>query len=161
MDSNKLSLKKSSHQLKILTSPELLPLVDRHKLLRSDVFINRVTELTDHFQKHGDYTELLTLIDMFSGLLDQRLLITWICERSGAIYTQNNGKTKLRLRPEKEPKPILFSTWLKMYSTQIFALDTSCIQITKSKEKPNSGAFKKDIDALDSWARLPWSHGRY
>ena len=149
-------------------SPEILPLVDRHKLLRSDVFVDRVTELTDHFQKHGDYTELLTLIDLLSGLLDQRLLITWICERSGAIYTQNNGKTKLRLRPEMEPKPFLFRTWIKMYSKQTNALDTSCIQITTPKKKnepvlsesSKSGAFKKHIDALDSWARIPGSHGR-
>ena len=67
--------------LKLLMSPEVSPFVDRRKLALSAPFIQGVTALAESFEKHGDSSMLVSLIQFFSGSKSQILLITWLCER--------------------------------------------------------------------------------
>lgn len=146
--------------LKLLMSPEVSPFVDRRKLALSAPFIQGVTALAESFEKHGDSSMLVSLIQFFSGSKSQILLITWLCERAGCICFINNDAIKLKRDGDRQPNvDVTFGEWLAIYSKPGAMLSTECIKETKPKVK-QPGKVLKYVDALDSWARLLGSHGR-
>lgn len=150
---------KAQDALKKLTSlagSELAEFIDHKKLINSEVFNAACTQAAEHCEKHGDTTSLIALIKLFPTQKHREMAISWACIRLGQ-RCQISGES-IRLMSSAEPRPSYeFRTFLKDYATPGYKLTDGLIIKTPGKKL---AAAQPYTDALDSWARLPGSHGR-
>jgi len=109
----------------------------------------------EHSEKHGDYTLLGALVNVFEGRDFKLFVSAWICERlglkskmgpAGAIFARSGNPPNTHMS---------FKVSLEEFAGAKFKAKVPVKPAApKSPKKP-----PKRIDMLDSWARLPGSFG--
>ncbi|WP_369991430.1 hypothetical protein [Pseudomonas xanthosomatis] len=153
-------MKESYKLLVSLNKQRLRPLLDEKKLLLSSLYSESLAYCVDHSIKHGDYSPLGVLVNVFETR-DYKLFVSgWVCERlslkskmgaNGAVFARSGNAANERMS---------WKVSLEEFSACRFKLALPVKKLTayaKPAEKGRKGP--KKIDMLDSWARLPGSYG--
>lgn len=142
--------------LSTLPDSELAEYIDYKKLIYSSLFNDACTQAAEHCEKHGNPVYLMTLIKIFPSKKHREMAIYWACARLGFRCTL----TGVAIRFKKNGVPSAgygFKDFLNDIATPGYQLPDGVIV----KERANKAVQdQKYTDALDSWARLPGSHGR-
>lgn len=143
-------------KLSTMSVGELAAYIDYKKLIYSPLFNDACTQVAEHCEKHGDTKQLMALIKTFPNQKHREMVIYWACARLGFRCTLTGAD--IRFKKSGVPRAGYgFKDFLNDIATSGYQLPDGLIL----KERANKAVQdQKYTDALDSWARLPGSHGR-
>lgn len=140
-----------------LNKNPLRPLLDEKKVILSYLYSQAVAHAVEHCEKHGDYSLLGALVNVFEGRDFKLFVSAWLCERlglksrmgpDGAVFARNGNPAN---------HDMSFKVSLEAFAGNKFKIQVP-VKPAGAKEKKTP----KKVDMLDSWARLPGSfeHGK-
>lgn len=153
-------MKESYKLLVSLNKDQLRPLLDEKKILLSSLYNESLAYCVDHSIKHGDYSLLGVLVNVFETR-DYKLFVSgWVCERLGLMSKMGAHGTVFARSGNPANERMSWKVSLEEFAACKFKL-ASTVKKPTADVKPGGKGRKgpKKIDMLDSWARLPGSYG--
>lgn len=147
-------MKDSYKQIVALSKGTVRTLLDEKKVLMSYLYSQALTHCIEHSEKHGDYTLLGALVNVFESRDFKLFVSAWICERLG-LTSKMGPVGAVFARSGKPPNTHMsFKVSVEEFAGAKFKAKVPVKPVaTKEKKAP------KRVDMLDSWARLPGSFG--
>lgn len=153
-------MKESYKLLVSLNKNQLRPLLDEKKILLSCLYSESLAHCVDHSTKHGDYSLLGALVNVFETR-DYKLFVSgWVCERLGLKSKMGPHGVVFARSGNPANERMSWKVSLEEFAARKFKIALPVKKPTadaKPAEKGRKGP--KKIDMLDSWARLPGSYG--
>lgn len=147
-------MKDSYKQIVALSKGTVRTLLDEKKVLMSYLYSQAVTYCIEHSEKHGDYSLLGALVNVFESRDFKLFVSAWICERLG-LKSKMGQVGAVFSRSGKTPNTNMsFKVSVDEFAGAKFKVKGS-VKPSETKEKK----VTKRVDMLDSWARLPGSFG--
>jgi hypothetical protein len=131
----------------------LRPFIDEKKLLLSHTYSQALGHCVEHAERHGDFTLLGGVVNVFETRDFKLFVNAWVCERLG--LKSKAGPLGVVFSRSGSPSNtfLSFKASLNGFASNKFKIAIPVAADAKEKRAP------KRIDMLDSWARMPGSYG--
>ncbi len=146
-------MKDSYKQIAALSKGTVRTLLDEKKVLMSYLYSQALTYCIEHSEKHGDYTLLGALVNVFEGRDFKLFVSAWICERLGLTSKMGPVGTVFARSGKPPNTHMSFKVSVEEFAGAKFKAKVPVKPVATKKKAP------KRVDMLDSWARLPGSFG--
>lgn len=161
-DNGEMSADRAQRARKLLghlSSPAVLPFIDRERLVKSAALLDMIDMAVDHAIGNGDTGYVNNLIHVFSGSAHQRTLCSWFCSRLGLKTVAKNGRQRLLKDASAQiawqPLHTVFRSAAedrdRMQAVQDYEAKLASLPVVVRSDK------KRSADLLDSPLRLPGS----
>lgn len=145
-----------------LSRQEVVPLIDKNKLVKSSTFAEVAQMAVDHSLALGDNGPVNLLLELVRNTKFESLLVTWLCQGAGLKVVDRKGKKYLVKSAEAVKSKISFA---KFFPSAAEANDAAYRarelkrKLSNPKLRVEVISHKDGVDMLDSKARLPGSFG--
>jgi hypothetical protein len=150
---------------KLVSDPNIGPLIDVTRMVRLPRYEAALKAAVEHYKLHGDSTLIKRLASPLEQSKYHKPVLLYACDQASLTFSIHEGEIKFEKKQLSETRSAPKRSLGEYIDSSYKAVPEVTSQLSKQVKRTSASGDhkqkhkkkKRDIDMLDSWARLPGS----